>query len=401
VATLTDMARTNSGTRPFDADSKPKGRSRLLYIDNLRVLLTILVILHHLAIGYGAEGGWAYKEAGPRSVVSAVLMTWFVAVNQSFFMGLFFLLSSYFLPGSYERKGAGSYVLDRLKRLGIPWAVYELVIHPFLDYSLLRPTEFPKYFLRYLPLYWERVRSYADSPMWFLEMLLVFSFLYVVWRLLTGRRAVAAPTQEQAPGNPAIALFALLLGLATFVVRIKWPIGRWYEPLHWQIAHLPQYVALFALGILAYRRGWSDSLSTAQGRLWGRVALLLAPVFPVVAIAAGALRRGLGPFFGGRRWQALFYAPWDQAMCVAVSVALLVLFRARLNHQGKLLAALSASAYGAYIFHGPVIIWLAMALRGVRMEMGLKFLVVAPFAVTLTFLVAYVAKKLPVARSIL
>jgi glucan biosynthesis protein C len=401
VATLTDMARTNGGTRPLDADSEPKGRSRLLYIDNLRVLLTILVILHHLAIGYGAEGGWAYKEAGPRSVVSAVLMTWFVAVNQSFFMGLFFLLSSYFLPGSYERKGAGSYVLDRLKRLGIPWAVYELVIHPFLDYSLLRPTEFPKYFLRYLPLYWERVRSYADSPMWFLEMLLVFSFLYVVWRLLTGRRAVAAPTQEQAPGNPAIALLALLLGLATFVVRIKWPIGRWYEPLHWQIAHLPQYVALFALGILAYRRGWSDSLSTAQGRLWGRVALLLAPVFPVVAIAGGALRRGLGPFFGGRRWQALFYAPWDQAMCVAVSVALLVLFRARLNHQGKLLAALSASAYGAYIFHGPVIIWLAMALRGVRMEMGLKFLVVAPFAVTLTFLVAYVAKKLPVARSIL
>lgn len=401
MATLTDRAPANGGARPFHSDSESKGRSRLLYVDNLRVLLTILVILHHLAIGYGAEGGWAYKEGGPRSVVSTVLMTWFVAVNQSFFMGLFFLLSSYFLPGSFERKGARAYVFDRLKRLGIPWAVYELVIHPFLDYSLLRPTEFPRYFLRYLPLYWERVRSYADSPMWFLEMLLVFSFLYVVWRLLTGRRAAAAPTHGEAPGNPAIALFALLLGLATFVVRIKWPIGRWYEPLHWQIAHLPQYVALFAVGILAYQRGWFEGLTAAQGRLWGRVALLLAPVFPIVAIAAGALRRGLRAFFGGLGWQALFYAPWDQAMCVAVSVALLVFFRERLNRQGKLAAALSASAYGAYIFHGPVIIWLAMALRGVRMDMGLKFLLVAPFAVTLTFLVAYVAKKLPVARSIL
>ncbi len=396
MATLTNTTSTLS-----KADTKSKSRPRLLYIDNLRVLLTILVILHHLAIGYGAEGGWAYREGGPRSVVSAVLMTLFTAVNQSFFMGMFFLLSSYFLPGSYQRKGAGLYVLDRLKRLGIPWAVYELVIHPFLDYSLLRPTEFPKYFLRYLPRYWGSVKSYADSPMWFLEMLLVFSFLYVLWRLLAQRRAVAGRTQEQAPGDGAIALFALGLGLATFVVRIEWPIGRWYEPLHWQIAHLPQYVALFAVGIIAYQRGWFESLSAAQGRLWGRIALLLVPVFPIVAIADGALQRGLRPFFGGLRWQALFFALWDQAMCVAVTVALLVWFRDHVNHQGRLAAALSASAYGAYIFHAPVIIWLAMALRPVRLDMGLKFLGVAPLAVALTFLVAYVAKKLPLARSIL
>jgi glucan biosynthesis protein C len=401
MASVTDTAPRDGGTTPSGAGHKPRSRSRLVYIDNLRVLLTTLVILHHLAIGYGAEGGWAYKESGPRSVLSTVWMTWFVAVNQSFFMGMFFVLSSYFLPGSYERKGARSYVLDRLKRLGIPWAVYELIIHPFLNYSLLRPTQFPKYFLRYLPQYWDRVRSYADSPMWFLEMLLVFSFAYVLWRLLTQWRPVASPTQEPAPGNAAIALFALGLGLVTYVVRLKWPIGRWYEPLHWQIAHLPQYVALFALGILAYPRGWFEGLGTAQGRLWGRVALLLAPVFPIVAVAAGALRGGLRPYFGGRRWQALFYAPWDQAMCVAVTVALLVLFRERLNHQGRLAAALSASAYGAYIFHGPVIIWLAMALRPVRMDMGLKFLCVAPLAVALTFLVAFVAKKLPVARNIL
>jgi glucan biosynthesis protein C len=401
VATLTDTAATDGGTRSFGGDSKSKGRSRLLYIDNLRVLLTILVILHHLAIGYGAEGGWAYEENGPRSVASRVLMTLFTAVNQSFFMGTFFLVSSYFLPGSYERKGAGPYVLDRLKRLGIPWAVYELAIHPFLDYSLQRPIQFPRYFPRYWSLYWTRVRSFADSPMWFLEMLLVFSFLYVLWRLLTQRRSLAAPTRQQAPGNAAIALFGLGLGLVTFVVRLKWPIGRWYEPLHWQIAHLPQYVALFALGILAYQRGWFEGLSAAQGRLWGRVALLLVPIFPIVAIAQGALRRGLGAFFGGLRWQALFFALWDQAMCVAVTVALLVLFREGLNRQGRLAAALSAAAYGAYIFHGPVIIWLAMALRPVRMDMGLKFLYVAPVAVALTFAVAYVAKKLPVARSIL
>ena len=401
MATLTETAPTDGGTRPSGADSKPKGRPRLLYIDNLRVLLTILVILHHLAIGYGAEGGWAYVESGPRGVASRVLMTLFTAVNQTFFMGMFFLVSSYLLPRSLESKGSGRYVLDRLKRLGIPWVFYELLIHPLLDYWMMSPTIVRRYFLRYLPVYWKSLRSYADSPMWFLEMLLVFSFSYVLWRLFTRRRAVVAPTEGRAPGNGPIALFALGLGLATFVVRLKWPIGRWYEPLHWQVAHLPQYVALFAVGILAYRRGWLKALSAAQGRLWGRVALLLVPLFPIVAIADGSLRRGLRAFFGGLRWQAVFFALWDQAMCVAMTVALVVLFRDRLNRQGKLAAALSASAYGAYIFHAPVIIWLAVTLRRVRMDMGLKFLCVAPLAVTLTFLVAYVAKKLPLARDIL
>lgn len=396
MASSTDTM-TSDAAPLAGSTAEPKSPQRLLYIDNLRVLLTVLVILHHLAIGYGAEGGWAYEEYGPRTVPSMVLMTVFTAVNQSFFMGMFFLISSYLLPSSYDRKGAGHYVLDRVKRLGIPWALYELIIHPFLNYSLLRPRDFPRYFLRY----WGRVRSLADSPMWFLEMLLIFSFAYVLWRLLTQHRAAAPSAPRPAPGNLAIALFALGLGVATFVVRLEWPIGRWYEPLHWQIAHLPQYVALFALGILAYRHRWFDALSAAQGLFWQRIALLLIPVFPIVAIAAGALRRGVSLFLGGLHWQALFFALWDQVMCMAMTVALLVLFRDHLNHQGQLSRALSASAYGAYIFHGPVIIWLAMALRGVRMDMGLKFLCVAPLAVALTFGVAYVAKKLPVARSIL
>ncbi|MCK5646757.1 MAG: hypothetical protein KAH97_08245 [Anaerolineales bacterium] len=35
---------------------KVSSKPRLLYIDNLRILLTILVILHHTAIMYGGPG---------------------------------------------------------------------------------------------------------------------------------------------------------------------------------------------------------------------------------------------------------------------------------------------------------------------------------------------------------
>jgi glucan biosynthesis protein C len=56
-------------------------------------------------------------------------MTLFVAINQAFFMGFFFTLSSYFRPGSLDRRGAGRYLTDRLKRLGIPMLFYALVLN--------------------------------------------------------------------------------------------------------------------------------------------------------------------------------------------------------------------------------------------------------------------------------
>jgi len=38
---------------------------KLFYIDNVKIILTILVILHHTFITYGASGGWYYTQKQP------------------------------------------------------------------------------------------------------------------------------------------------------------------------------------------------------------------------------------------------------------------------------------------------------------------------------------------------
>ena len=86
---------------------------------------------------------------------------------------------------------------------------------------------------------------------------------------------------------------------------------------------------------------------------------------------------------------------------MAVVVTLLVWFRNRFNNQGKLGRALSGAAYGTYIVHAPVITLLALVLSGIKLDLALKFVLVAPVAVAASFLVGYLAKKLPVARGIL
>ena len=58
---------------------------RLLYIDNIRIMLTILVIVFHLVAIYAGTGDWYYREAR-EDTVTAVLGGWFIGVVQAFSM---------------------------------------------------------------------------------------------------------------------------------------------------------------------------------------------------------------------------------------------------------------------------------------------------------------------------
>jgi fucose 4-O-acetylase-like acetyltransferase len=372
-----------------------------LYIDNLRILLSVLVIVFHLAITYGAEGDWSYEEEGQISIAAVGTMTLFVAICQAFFMGLFFMIAGYLSPRSYDRKGIGSYLVDRLKRLGIPLLFYQAAIKPLLAYALWLHEGYRGSFWRFLPPYLANLHSLGDGPLWFVGALLIFSVGYAVWRFKMRPARAPAQIDGSVPSNGTIALFALVLGLITFLVRIRCPVGWNLEPMHWQLAHLTQYIALYVVGIVAYRRNWFVGLGDGQGRTWLWVALALVPLFPAILVAGGALEGDLTPLMGGVHWQSLAYSVWEQFMCVAMVVGLLVWFRNRLNHQGRLGRAMSAAAYAAYVLFAPVIVLLALALSGIRLNMALKFVVVSPVAVLLCFVAGHYVRKLPLARDIL
>ena len=133
---LTNVRRTGT---PATSEVKARARVRLYFVDNLRILLITLVVLHHLAITYGHTGGWYYYEGQPDELTT-ILIAIFTTINQAFFMGFFFMISAYFTPGSYDRKGTGSFLKDRLLRLGIPLLFYIVIIEPLLVYVLAVST---------------------------------------------------------------------------------------------------------------------------------------------------------------------------------------------------------------------------------------------------------------------
>jgi len=254
----------------------------------------------------------------------------------------------------------------------------------------------------FLALYWGGYGGLDVGPLWFVESLLIFAGIYTAWRLLAKPATNRVPPDSRAPSNLAIAIFALALGVATFVVRIWLPIGWYFRPLSLQLPFYPQYIALFVVGMVAYRRNWFLGITDATGRLWIRVAIVLCVVvLPLFLVAMAVLGWDVETISGGGRYQSFVYAIWEQLVGVAMPIGLLVWFRRRFNRQGKLTKAMAASAYAVYIVFAPVSVLVALLLRDISLYPLLKFVLVSAITVPLCFLIGNYLRQIPLVRRIL
>ncbi len=385
--------------------AKSEKAARLFYIDHLRVALMILVVLHHVALVYGASlEGYYYVEPPFTSPLAFKALLLFAVVNQAWFMGAFFLLAGYFTPGSFDRKGMGAFVKDRLLRLGIPLVVFYFVLSPisFIGFWLMPSaltgiTE---------PLTWQIFwRAYPDliglGPLWFVAMLLIFSFGYAIWRFVAGNQ----PARQSAmPGYLAVGIFILVLALASTLMRMVIPLGEsWYQfPT---LAYLPQYLSFFVLGAIASRKGWLKSLSGTMGFVGFLLAAITAVcLFPLAFSGQWfslELTEVLDNAMGNGHWQSAIYALWDSAFAVGMSLALITLFRRFVNGRSGFGRFLSAHSYTVYIIHIPIVVFTAYALRNIELESLQKFGLASVVVVPICFIAAYLVRKIPFASKIL
>ena len=402
MSTQTIAAFGRPSAQPIGA-TQTAARPRLLFVDNLRVLLTIQVILFHLMITYGGNGSWYYREGGEDFITGAA-SAWFLAVSQAYFMGLFLFISAYFVPGAYDRKGAGRFLLDRLIRLGLPVALYSWLIRPLLAY--LDPIRFPDG----RPPFWDFLTGnyfknealFGAGPLWFIETLLLFSAAYALARRLS-RPLRSAPAARAAcfPASGSITVFALLLGAGAFAVRLGLPMGWNFVPLNLQFPFFVQYLALFGAGLVAYRHNWLQSLPDQTGRLWLGLAAVLVLGFWPLALAGGVLEQGVDPFQGGVHWQAFAFAAWESLLAVSMSIGLIYVFRRYANRQGRVAGFLSRNAYAAYLIHEVVIIAVAYAARGVMVYPLLKWALISLVCIPLCFGLSHLIRRLPLTERVL
>jgi glucans biosynthesis protein C len=400
-----------SGNSPMER----AGAIRLLFIDNLRWVMIMLVLSMHAAVTYSGVGSWYHHESSVLSRPELFSFVTYQAFLQSFFMGLLFFVGGYFVPGSFDKKGGRRFLKDRAFRLGWPTLLYVFFVGPLTEYFISRswdPDSAGRSFFREYSHYISRGHWLAGTgPLWFCAALLIFCAIYTGWRRLTASisrtGAVEQDKRQQGqrpgafPGRVVIAGLILLIALVSFLVRIPCPNGTSFYNM--QLCYFPQYTLFFLAGIMAYKRSWLATLSRKTGLFWGRVALIGGLVLWIALLVVGGAFNGQAAAYkGGLHWQSLGLCIWESLTGLGLSLYCLILFRSRFNRQGRLAYFFSVNAFAVYVFHPPVLIAISLGIAGWHWPPLVKFALLTFLSIGVTYnLCAWVFRKIPIVKKIL
>jgi glucans biosynthesis protein C len=302
-------------------------KKRVYYLDLLRVFLTILVFFQHSTISFGASGGWYYVSKECIRGIPVGLLSILNGINQSFFMSLFFFISAYLMPYSFDRKGPKLFFIDRVKRLLVPLLVFIFILNPLLIHWI-----------------WSHWGGYGFGPMWFVFTLLVFELSYALYRILSSK---PISIKWKRPTTLGILAFIITTGTIAFALRLFCPTGK--NILWLQLGYFSLYIFMYALGIIANRNKWLDKLKVRNALPWFLIAVFIG--IPSLIYVFYKYIDHVSLFSGGWNLQALFYAYWEPFMCIGICYFLLAYTKAHFNMPHPKLQILSADSYAFYIIH--------------------------------------------------
>jgi len=365
------------------------------WIDNLRWVTVLLVLLYHVIYFYnnkGVFGGIGGFGDGPQyqDTLMYILYPWF--------MPLLFLLAGISARYSLCCRGVlpctpspKEWFRSRTRKLLVPATIGLLVFHWMTGYfnthvagvdALADLPQPAKYF------------AWAFSgigPLWFIQDLWLFSLI-----LLIIRRGVLLCTPETRMnrkgvhgGTPLQVVALVLLGVLfwlgeqtlNFHPRVGTMDGLWnlYKPLF--------YLIPFLLGYFVF---WRDKVHEMLGKAW--IPLMAA------AVASGALL--IVTTFGENNTTPQYLAsPLNNLYGWLMCLAMMGWFKAKFDRTGRFAAYMTRSSFGLYIVH-----YLVVASLGYMMKVYTQLPPVAMYLIltvavfTLSPLLYELLRRIPVVR---
>jgi glucans biosynthesis protein C len=349
------------------------GGSRLLFLDNLRYLMIILVVMFHSVAAYAIIAPhWPVHDT---SLFAASLIR---ELLDAFIMPVLFFAAGYFALPSLVKHGQWGFIKDKAKRLLIPWALAVFVILPLALYDQpvkpIRP--FWKYWLNYLGSFHLQLR-FAETPTgvttqavyWFISLLFAFFVVFaLIQALMKGRhgRKESAPSVAAASTRSIITALLAFGGLtfATyFILLLLVPDSSWftvYMFLEFQVTRLVPFAACFALGVFSQSHGWFAGRKL-PGSWIARTGLSIVLAYaylrfgqPVFKDVAGAAHFSIG--------YLLTFAIIRTWLLFAVLTTLVSFAYELWNKAGAAGKRLAAVSYDIYLVHFLVVVALQKAL---------------------------------------
>lgn len=368
--------------------------NRIFFLDNLRALVIVLVVVLHGSMTYMAYAPEWWYVVDPQNSLFFTMLVLLIDVP---IMQIMFFVAGYFALPSLSKRGPQLFLKDKFIRVGAPWIFGALFLAP--------PTAYLIYFSRHSPLslfqfwateFWGPV--YQQSVYWYLGVLFLFFLALSLVYYLSPRLRAAIP-QISTPSWILFVWFGVIMAVAMLIISLFFPIETWFTSwyiLVFQPLRAPLYIGYFILGLYAYRHGWfnGDGYRPALvpwALLWGASGLLYL-----------AYRLMVMPTFSGPPIiSQVIYVILFNAFCLSSLMAGTAFFQAKVNGDGLFWKSLAASSYGIYYVHPLILYPLAYLFVAVSMPLFLKASLVIVLGTLLSWAVtALILKKAPILRRV-
>jgi glucans biosynthesis protein C len=372
---------------------------RLLFIDNIRWTMIVLVLSMHACDTYSPFGNWYYVDRQPTGLGTKLFFGAYQSFLQAFFMAVLFFIAGYFSAAAYDRKSFSQFVRDRFLRLGLPTLLYMFVIGPLTQYYLSR-TWGSGGFVHQWRLHLTDGEWLSETgPMWFCAALLMFSIIYAFIRF-AGWKEPEIKLGDNGREIVSVAAFIAIMAASTFLVRIA--VTEDVSVLNVHPGDFPQYALMFAAGALGYRGGWMIGLSDRFCVRCASVTLVTAVLlFAALILFGGALQGETAPYAGGFNPVSAGKCLWEALVCVGIGLLMLAVYRRHFDSRNEVARRLSDNALGIYLIHPPILIGFAILLHGLPLDPVAKAAVLTVLAATGSFVAsAFVLRKSPLRQII-
>jgi Acyltransferase family len=355
------MTMSHSATIGAEAHAAPKAKARNLSLDRARTFLTLVVLLHHAVIPYTYFG-----HTDPASWAGFDVV---VLATDSFFMAMFFFLSGLFTWPGIARKAPSVFLRDRLLRLGLPFAIAAFTVIPLAYYAIALRHD-PG--LSFTAFWWKTITvgPWPSGPIWFVWVLLAFdltaSLLYRV-----SAHLVDPGNRVSLRGFDQPAVFWLLLVVVTTIAYVPALLyfggSKWFElgPFSVQASRILLYFAYFFIGVSVGAANFERGILSAGGQLpkqrWLWVIATLIP-YCLMWVMIYIKREVLGNPDPQPHWYQAIYGTFFVLFSGSILLAILAFFLHQKSPGPNLLDRMQADAYGIFLVHYPIALWIQYAL---------------------------------------
>ncbi|OSJ15292.1 acyltransferase [Bradyrhizobium canariense] len=391
---------SHSATIGAEAHAAPRAKARNLSLDRARTFLTLVVLLHHAVIPYTYFG-----HTDPASWAGFDVV---VLATDSFFMAMFFFLSGLFTWPGIARKAPSVFLRDRLLRLGLPFAIAAFTVIPLAYYAIALRHD-PG--LSFTAFWWKTITvgPWPSGPIWFVWVLLAFdltaSLLYRV-----SARLVDPGNRVSLRGFDQPAVFWLLLVVVTAIAYVPALLyfggSKWFElgPFSVQASRILLYFAYFFIGVSVGAANFDRGILSAGGQLPKQRWLWVIATLIAYCLMWGMIyikRDILGNPDPQPHWYQAIYGTFFVLFSSSILLAILAFFLHKKSPGPNLLDRMQADAYGIFLVHYPIALWIQYALFDYSLPAIVKATIGFVLTVILSWGLTAALRKIPGASHVL